>query len=44
MAIAPGFQKTFLGQKTVKKPNKKKTKKSSKNETVLRSYTRKAKR
>lgn len=44
MAIAPGFQKTFLGQKTVKKPNKKKIKKSSKNESILRSYTRKTKK
>jgi hypothetical protein len=27
MAIAPGFQSTFLGQKNIKKPIKKKSKK-----------------
>jgi hypothetical protein len=44
MTIAPGFQRTFLGQKTPKKPAKKKNKKSSKNENILRSYTRKTKK
>ena len=43
MVIAPGFQSTFLNQKTVKKPTKKKKKKSN-NETILRSYTRKTKK
>lgn len=28
MAVAPGFQSTFLGQKIVKKPTKKKNKKT----------------
>lgn len=44
MAVAPGFQSTFLGQKLVKKPNKKKSKKNNKNETILRSRTRKTKK
>ena len=44
MAIAPGFQSTFLGKKTLKKPKKKKSKKGSKSETILRSYTRKTKK
>jgi hypothetical protein len=41
MTIAPGFQSTFLGQKNIKKPTKKKSKKD---ETILRSRTRKSKK
>jgi hypothetical protein len=44
MVVAPGFQSTFLGQKIAKKPVKKKNKKLSKNETILRSRTRKTKK
>jgi hypothetical protein len=44
MTIAPGFQSTFLGQKNIKKPIKKKSKKTNKDETILRSRTRKSKK